>query len=328
MKKGVWSFLAFSLAVFLFPPGVWPQSAKEKEVRYPTRPIQLIIPYGAGGGTDINARLVANYWKKDLGQPLAVVNRPGAGGALGYREIAHAQADGYTLGVLSYPDSPVLLGAKGESIGFRNEDFIVLGTFTRTPDVLAVRKEGPFKTLPELVDYAKKNPKKISVAVPGDAHKLAVILMEQSLGIDLNPVMFKSGSEAMNTLMGGHVMAVVCASQFAVGSASKGILTLALTGEKRVDAFPDVPSFKELGHDVPIEMMRIFCLPKGVPAPIQQKLATTLAALDKDAEFVEKVKASGEVYGALFGADLEKYYRETNAKITKTVEKFKNQFAE
>ncbi len=204
----------------------------------------------------------------------------------------------------------------------------MIANYTRTPDVLAVRKEGPFKTLPEFVDYARKNPKKVSVAVPGDAHKLAVILIEQSLGIDLNPVMFKSGSEAMNTLMGGHVMAVVCASQFAVGSASKGVITLALTGEKRVDAFPQVPTFKDLGHDVPIEMMRIFSLPKGVPAPIMQKLATTLAALDKDPDFVEKVKASGEVYGALFGADLENYYRETNVKITKTVEKFKDQFAE
>lgn len=303
------------------------QNSQEKENSYPTRPIEVIIPYAAGGGTDINARLVASYWQKKLGQPVVIVNKTGGGGAIGDREIAHAKPDGYSLGCLSYPDSPVLVAAKGAEAGFKNEDYILLGDFTRTPDVLAVKKGGLFKTLQEFIDYAKKNPGKITVSVPGDAHKLAVMLIEEEYGIDLNPVMFKSGGEAMNNLLGGHVMATVCASQFALPSLDK-IEPLAITGEKRLDKIPKVPTFKELGHNIPIEMMRIFVAPQGVPEPILKKLRTTLMELGQNKEFIDKVNASGEVYGALFGSDLEKYYNDTNAKISSTVAKFKDQFAQ
>jgi tripartite-type tricarboxylate transporter receptor subunit TctC len=327
MKKMTLSFFLVScLFVVLFDGGGWSQ-AQQQDSAYPTKPVQVIVPYAAGGGTDINARLMAHYMKKNLGQPIAVVNRPGASGALGHREIAHTKPDGYTLGVLSYPDSAI--NPKGESAGFRNEDFVPLATFTRTPSVLAVQKDGPFKTIQEFTAYAKKNPGKITVAVGGQAHKLCVILIEQAMGIDLNPVMFKSGNEAMKTLMGGHTMAAIAASQYIAGDAeSKGVLALALTGEKRLATFPNVPTFKELGHEVPIEMMRIFCVPKDVSAAIQKKLLAALVELDKDQEFVGKVKAAGEIYNPLFGSNLENYYRKTNAVLSVTVEKFKEQFSE
>ena len=328
MKKMFSLFFVLSTVVVFSVTGVWSQSqSKDGKIAYPTKPIQLIVPYSAGGGTDITARLVANYLKPSLGKPIVVVNRPGAAGALGYREIAHVEPDGYTLGVLSYPDSTI--NPKGASAGFRNEDFSVLATFTRTPSVLAVQKDGRFKTFREFADYAKKNPGMISVAVGGQAHKLCVILIEQALGIKLNAVMFKSGNEAMNTLMGGHTMAAIAASSYVVGdTAGKGVIAVALTGEKRIDTFPNVPTFKELGYYVPIDMMRIICAPKGIPLAIHQKLSAALAELDKNREFVEKVKASGEIYDALFGPELEKYYQETNAKLSKTVEEFKDQFTE
>jgi tripartite-type tricarboxylate transporter receptor subunit TctC len=328
MKKTMrFSFLLLFAFLFHFS-FAFGQNTPKADDQYPSRPIQVIVPYGAGGGTDINARLVAEFWKKSLGQPIAIVNRPGAAGALGYREIAHAEKDGYNLGFLSYPDSPILVASKGQSIGFLNEDFIPIGTFTRSPLVLAVQKGGPIKTIDEFVEYAKKNPKKISVSIVGDAHKLAAVMIEQAMSIELNPVIFKSGAEAMNTLMGGHTLATLCASQFAIGAADKGILPIAITGRSQIDAFPGVKTFHEMGYDVPIEMMRIVCAPKGLPAPIVQKLASTISELKNDKEFIEKIKASGEVYGAVLPPELDQYYRETNAKIGKIVEKYKSIFVD
>lgn len=312
-------FLTF-LSIVVFVGEAFSQTAE-----YPTKPIQVIVPYAAGGGTDIIARLIAHYAKDSLGQPVAVVNRPGAAGALGHREIANAQPDGYTLGVLSYPDSAI--NPKGASAGFRNEDFIPLATFTRTPSVLAVQKNGPFKTFQEFVAYAKKNPDMVTVAVGGQAHLLCVILIEQAMGIDLNPVMFKGGSEAIKTLMGGHTMAAIAASMYIAKDAEgKGVLAIALTGDKRQESFPNVPTFKELGYDVPIDMMRILCVPKGVSPAIQQKILAAVAPLEKNQEFIDRVVGSGEIYSALFGKELQEYYRNACNVLSVTVEKFKDQF--
>ena len=328
MKKMLCSLFIMFVGISVFFGEAWSQNQpKTSAVQYPTKPIQVIVPYAAGGGTDIVARLIAHYLKDSLGQPMVIVNRPGAAGAIGHREIANAEPDGYTLGVLSYPDSAI--NPKGESSGFKNEDFVPLATFTRTSSVLAVQKDGPFKTISEFAAYAKKNPGALTVAVGGQAHLLCVILIEQAMGIDLNPVMFKGGSEAMKTLMGRHTMAAVAASQYIVEDAEgKGVLPIALTGEKRQDAFPNVPTFKELGFDVPIDMMRIFCAPKGVSPAIQQKLLVPLAELDKNKEFIEKVRGSGEFYSPLLGKELQEYYRKTNGVLSVTVEKFKDQFAQ
>lgn len=295
---------------------------------YPTRPISIIVPYGAGGGPDINARLVAAYWTKKLGQPIAIVNKAGAAGALGYREISHSQPDGYTLGAMQYPNSAVLVGVKGKDSGFANEDMVPLGTFTRTPDVFATRPGNPFKTFKEFIEHAKKNPGKVTVSVPGEAHLLAVVLMEQAFGVDVKPVMFKSGGEAFNTLLGGHVQTGMFLSQFAVTGRDKGIIPLALTGSTKMESLSDVPFFKDLGHDVPVDMVTLFCAPKGTPEPILKKLTTTLQELVKDPEFVEKMKGTGVGYAPLFGVEMQKYYKDTCESFGRVVEKNKDKFAQ
>jgi len=328
MKRVLYASFLASVSFLLFVGEAFIQTqSTAAAAEYPTKPIQVIVPYAAGGGTDIVARLIAHFAKDSLGQPIVIVNMPGAAGALGHREIANAEPDGYTLGMLSYPDSAI--NPKGASAGFRNEDFIPLATFTRTPSVLAVRKDGPFKNFQEFVAYAKKNPRKITVAVGGQAHLLCVILIEQAMGIDLNAVMFKGGSEAMKTLMGGHTMTAIAASQYIAKDAeAKGVLAVALTGDTHQEAFPGVPTFKELGLDVPIDMMRIFCVPKGVSPVIQQKLTTAVVKLDKNNDFIDKVKGSGEIYNPLFGKELQEYYRKSSSLLSVTVEKFKAKFEE
>jgi tripartite-type tricarboxylate transporter receptor subunit TctC len=302
--------------------------AAGEDIKYPVRPITMVVPYAAGGGTDINARLVASYMEKKLGQPIAVVNKTGGGGAIGTRQIALSDPDGYNLGIISYPDAPVISALRGKEAGFTNEDLVVLGTFTSSPNVLAIRKDGPYKTFDEFVAYAKKNPGKISVSVPSAAHKLGVLELEEALKIDLNPIMFKSGNEAMNNLLGGHVMATFCAVQFALPVHGKQIVVIASAGEKRIKKLSDVPTLKEKGINVVNLASRIICVPKGVPEAIRKKLVGVLEELRKDQELAAKVDGTGEVYDPKIGAELDKYYKATNEAIARAVEKNKKAFAE
>lgn len=300
--------------------------AAEKDVNYPVRPITMIVPYAAGGGTDINARLVASYLEKKLGQPVAVLNKTGGGGAIGTRQIALSEPDGYTLGVLSYPDAPVITALRGKDAGYTNEDFAVVGTFTSSPNVLAIRKDGPYKNFEEFVAYAKKNPGKVSVSIPSESHKLGVLELEEALKIDLNPVMFKSGNEAMNNLLGNHVMATFCAVQFALPVHGRDVIVIASAGEKRIPKLQDVPTLKEMGIDVVNTVSRIFCFPKGVPEPIRKKWGSVMLELSRDRDLSDKVNGTGEVYDAKVGDELEKYYKATNEAIAKAVEKNKKAF--
>jgi len=301
--------------------------AQGKEVKFPTKPITLVVPYSVGGGTDVQARLLASFWEKKLGQPVSVENKTGGGGAIGHREVRYAKPDGYKVLCSMFPDSSVQVAIKGKELGFSNEDFIVMATFTSTPGALTVGKDSPFKTFKDFVDYAKKNPKKLTVSVSSQTWLLHIFDIEDELGIELNPIMFKGGGEAINALLGGHVMATMSGGHFVIPGPEKGMVPLAITGgKKRFDKWPSTPLMKEMGYSISYEMRRIFCVPQGTPEPVVKKLTTTLMELDKDSGFIEKLKGMGEIHDSSFGAELEKYYKEMCAKIAKRVEKRKSDF--
>ena len=313
----------------LIPVSGFAQGKGEKEIKFPTKPVTLVIPYSVGGGTDVQARLLAAFWEKKLGQPVVVENKTGGGGAIAHREISHSKPDGYKVLCSMFPDNAVQVAVKGPEVGFANEDFLVLATYTSTPGALAVRKDSPFKTLKDFIDFAKKNPKKLTVSVSSQTWLLHIFDIEDGFGMDLNPIMFKGGGEAINALLGGHVMATMSGGHFVLPGPEKGLVPLAITGgKKRFDKWPDTPLMKELGHDISYEMRRIYCVRKGTPEPIVSKLLATLMELDKDPSFVDKIKGMGEIYEASFGPELERYYKEMCVKITQRVEKRKKDFLE
>jgi tripartite-type tricarboxylate transporter receptor subunit TctC len=315
-----------ALAAFLvFLTGEQAQAKDE----YPTKPITLVIPYSVGGGTDVQARLVNSFLEKKLGTPVVVENKAGGGGAIAHREVAHASSDGYKVLVTMFPDNAVQVAVKGKELGFSNEDFEVLATYTSTPGALAVKPDSPFKTMDSFVDYAKKNPGKLTVSVSSQTWLLHVFDIEEAFGIDLNPIMFKGGGDAVNALLGGHVMATMSGGHFVVPGPEKGFLPLVITGgTKRFEKWPNTPLMKELGKDVSYEMRRIFCVRKGTPEPIVKKLLDTFVEIGKDPEFIEKLKGMGEIYEPSYGKELQRYYAENCEKITKRVEKRKADFQE
>lgn len=309
-----------------FSPGLGTLFAQSKDSDFPNRPISVIVPYGPGGGPDIAARLITNYWKKTIGQPVAVVNKPGANGSLGLREISHSKPDGYTLGCMAFPNSPVIVAQKGRDAGFTNDDFIMIGNFALVPDTLSVKNDGPFKNFSEFVDYAKKNPKKISVSIAGPRQMLQLVLIEMHWGIELNPVWFKSGGEVINNLMGGHVLAACGPSQFAISSQEKGVTAIAITGSQRYSKLPNTPTYKELGYEITISMYNPIVAPKGTPDAILRKLTDTLKALENDADFKDKVIASGAIYHPIFPPELTTFYNNTCNTITSIIDKNRSKF--
>ncbi len=299
-----------------------------KDIDFPKRPITMVVPFSAGGATDIQARLVAGYWKKVLGQPIAVENKPGGGGAIGLREVLRARADGYTIGCGMFPDSIIQVALKGTEAGFRNEDFLLLGSYSNNPGALMVMKNGPFKTIKDFIAYAKAHPGKLTVSISSPTWMLHLIEFEDKAGIHLNSIMFKGGGEQINALLGGHVMASMGGSHFAVTGRDKGIVALAVTSQRRIEGLPETPTMKQSGYDIAYDVRRFFFVPAATPKPVVEKLTATLRELDKDKEFAAKVKASGEEYDPLLGQDLEKYYRGMIVRITDKVKKDVKRFSE
>lgn len=170
---------------------------------FPTRPITVVVPFSAGGSTDIQARLVSSFWQKHLGQPIGVENKPGGGGAIGIREVLRAKPDGHTIGCGMFPDSIIQVALKGEETGFKNEDLRLLGSFSNNPGAMMVMKDGPFKKFGDFVDYAKKNPGKLTVSISSPTWMLHLIELEDAFGIKINAIMFKGGAEQVNALLGG-----------------------------------------------------------------------------------------------------------------------------
>ncbi len=311
---------------FLGPQAVFGQG---KEIRFPTKPITMVVPYSVGGGTDVQARLVASFLEKKLGQPVVVENKAGGGGAIGHREVKMAKPDGYKILCSMFPDSAVMVALKGNALGFGNEDFIVMAAYSSTPGALAVSKDSPLKTMQDFVEYAKKNPKKLTVAHSGHPWMLQIFDIESAFQISLNPVMFKGGGEAVNAVLGGHVMANMSGGHFVIPGPEKGLRPLVITGgTKRFEKWPDTPLMKELGYDVSYEMRRMYCAPKGTPDAVVKKLTAAFMELDKDPDFVNRMKGMGELYEASFGAELQKYYDENCRKIVPRVEKRKQDFVD
>ncbi len=307
----------------------FPIIAQAQEVKFPIKPITLVIPYSVGGGTDVQARLVAPFWEKRLGQPIVVENKAGGAGAIAHREVSHGKPDGYTVLCSMFPDNPILVALKGKELGFANEDFVVLGSHASTPGALSVRQDSPFKTIQDFVEYAKKNPGKATVSLASPTWQLHLFDLEDEFKIDLNPIMFKGGGEVLNAVRGGHVMALMGGGHFVIPGPETGLRPLVVTGgTKRFEKWPDVPSMTELGYEMSYELRRIFCVRKGTPEPIVKKLTEALMDVGKDPEFITKLKGMGEIYEPSYGNELQKYYEEMCQKIATKVEKRKAEFGD
>ena len=274
---------------------------------WPEKPIDLIVAYSAGGGTDVTARTLQPMLEAALGQSVVVVNRPGAGGEVGHAAIASAKPDGYTIGILNLP--PMLTIPITRDAAFTADDFIPVAGLVRDPSALSVHANSPFRTLDELVAFAKENPGAVTVGTTGvgtDDH-LAMRYFADAAGIELTHVPFAGGGPARTALIGGHVSAAALNLGEAAPAAKEGRVRILTQFSDTVSEFaPDVPTAMSLGYDVRMLSERGIGMPAGVDPAIVEKLAAAIAEVTADAEFgkrnadrfTEVVYKSTEDFGA------------------------------
>ena len=283
---------------------------------YPEKPVHIIVPSEAGGGTDTMARLLAKFGEKYLGAPMVVDDMPGAGGQIGFQAIANAKKDGYTFGCLYTPHLTAHISAKRAK--YKLTDFEYVGNLVTDPGVIVVPGHSPIKDLKGLAEYVKANENcTASTSGPGGDDDFARIATEKALGIKLRPVPSKGSSAAKANVMGGHVtVGFMNVSQVEAQVRSGEIRCLAVMAHKRSDMMPDVPCVDELGYpDVVSDSSRGFAAPAGVDAEALAKIRDMFTKTIADPEFQEAAKGTlliNEMNADEYKAYLEKLQEATD----------------
>lgn len=286
--------LAFTAALALAAPML--TSAQEP---YPSKPINLIVPFPPGGQADLSARPIAAAMSHILGQPVVVINRPGAAGAIGHRAVASAEPDGYTILVtlVSVQALPMVDELFGRKPSYTMNQLAPLALLVADPPILVVGADKPWKSLKELVDDARKRPDDIVYShsgLYGPSH-LPMEMFLHAAGIKMRGLPAVGGGPTMALVLGGSAAMWASPPAMAVSQVSANKLRpLASFGTKRHPAFPDVPTLKELGYDIEYYVWSGMFAPHGTPEPIMKRLRDTIRKSVESAEFknaMEKLKS-------------------------------------
>ena len=311
---------AASGATALAGPGLtdaWAQN-------FPRKAIQLVVSFPAGGSTDIGARIVAAAAEKELGQPVVVVNKVGAGGQIGFTETARARPDGYTLVFINLPAvNTIVLDPERKAV-FGVDAFIPVINQVLDPGMIWVRNESPFKTFADLIEAAKKAPGKISVCTTGilsDDH-LAILMTHEAAKVEFRIVHFDGGAQQVTGVLGGHVDVAFDNVGGVFKRVQSGELrALAVTDHERSKFLPNVPTTKELGYPTIISSStRGIAVQKGTPADIIKVLEAALQKAMANPDHVKKMDEVGLALKPMVGAEYAKYYADTHAQAKKYTE--------
>jgi tripartite-type tricarboxylate transporter receptor subunit TctC len=258
---------------------------------YPTRPVSMVVAFPPGGVADITARPVAAALERILKQPVVVVNKAGAAGAVGYQTAASSKPDGYTvlMALVSVSVLPEVDKLFGRPPNYTRDQFTGIARINADPSMLVVRADAPWKTLKELVDDAKKRPGEIvftSSGLYGAAH-IPMEMFMLAAGIKMRHLPTTGGGPMMNAMLGGHAQAVMTPVSLAAALVKAGKLRLlAHTGTAPVAAYPEVPSFKSLGYDVEYTAWAGLVAPKNTPPHVIKTLRDATRQAVKEPEVV------------------------------------------
>lgn len=255
--------LLTAAAACLLPGAVLAQGSN-----YPTRPIELIVPAGAGGGTDVLARAFAEAAKKHLPQPITVINRPGASGMIGHGEMINARPDGYKLAIV-FAEIVIVPHLGLSKLSY--EDFTPIARLNADPAAITVKADAPWNTIEEFLAASRAKPGEIKMgnAGPGSIWHLAHAALEDKVGVKYNPIPFGGAAPAVLALLGGHVDAVaVSPGEVSTHVASGKLKTLTVMADRRLKGFDAVPTLKERGIDLSIGTWRGLAAPKATPPEV------------------------------------------------------------
>lgn len=265
--------------------GILPVAAVQAQAAYPSKPITIIVPYGPGGTTDVVGRALGESLGRQLKQPVVIENKPGAAGSMGVVDMMNTKPDGYrlTLAPVGIFRQPYLQKTRYDPI----RDLTYISSIWTYDFMVTVGADSPFKTINELVDYAKKNPGAIEYGTPGrfTGNQVVLAKLGKDKGINFVHVPYKGDSEAIAALLGGHTQVAVVTNSVLPFMQSGKVRVLASAADVRPEAFSQVPTMKEAGYDVVVPSPLGLAGPKDMPQDIVNTLDKAVNAAMADPAF-------------------------------------------
>lgn len=289
--------------------------------KYPETEIRNIVPFSAGGTTDVNQRIIESLWKEHFPENMVIEYKPGAGGEVGFTELAKSQPDGYTMGSINTPH--IILQPLGRNTEFEHDSFDILARLVHDPQVLAVKAGNDIKTLDQFVKKLKEKPGSLSVGLTGTltGDHLTTLKFMEAAGVKVTLVPLAGSADQVKQLLGGHIDAIMGN----VGDVTKDIeqyKVLAIATEERHEWLPDVPTFKEQGIDLVAAIDRGLAVPKGTPKEIKEKLFNALKEINNLPEYKKKMKKAGLVQGFMPGEEWAELISKQKAEAEEILKKY------
>lgn len=280
--------LFFLVSIFLISSIFFVSLAK-----YPEKPLELIVAFSAGGSTDIMARLIAEGLEKELGQKVAVINKPGAGGEIGFTALAKAKADGYTIGAVNLPTLITITYLRPNTVKYSVDDFEKIANIVLDPATFTVNADSPFQTLTDLIEYANEHPGAVTIGSSGvgTSGHMNILYFDSIMNLKTTAVPFEGDAPVRAALLGNHIMAsAIKISEASVYLEEGSMRTLGVMAAERLPDYPDIPTFKEQGVDMVSASARGIATPKGVPKDIIEILSKAIEKVVNSDEFIKKAK--------------------------------------
>ncbi len=275
---------------------------------WPNQPVKIIVPWAAGGTVDMGGRLIGQKLADLTGQPFVVENKPGGSSTIGMAQLVKSPADGHTL--IAFESSYAMLPALFSKLSFDHaNDLAPVGTIFQTPMVLVVPASSQFKTAGELIEYARKNPGKLNFGSGGigSTPHLSTEMLQKEAGITMTHIPYKGAGEALTALIGGNVDLLITAAPTAMTQTKGGrARALAVTGAKRSTAFPDTPTFVEMGYpNYTVANWYGLAAPKGTPRDVTDRIYAQVVKALADPAVKERLAQTGaeplDMNGEAFG---------------------------
>lgn len=306
-------------------PVAQPTAAPAPKVSFPEkgRAVTIVVPWAAGGGADITGRVVATLLEKELGIPVQVVNKAGAASQIGATEIANAKPDGYTLGLTVLPGTITVYLEPERKAVFNRKSFVPVAQHTVDPIVIGVPTSSPFKTLKDLVDYAKANPMKLKAGTGGilSVPHLAELQLQKEAGIKFTIVHFTGGADQLTNMMGGHTDMIFDFPIVIMPQAKAGkIRPLAVMDKKESKFLPGVKTLESMGYKGYSFTSRVYTLPAGTPMDIANLCSDAFKKIMATEEHNKKMDELGTESRHMGPAEAAAYWEQLEKEIAPLME--------
>ncbi|MEM1265212.1 MAG: tripartite tricarboxylate transporter substrate binding protein [Pseudomonadota bacterium] len=277
---------------------------------FPTSAVDYIIPFGPGGESDVTARFQQPFFSELFGEEMVVSYKPGGGGAVGWSQLNGMASDGSTIMGINLPH--IVIKPKQGNVGFETEDIAAVYMFHYTPDAIVVTADSEFQTLDDLISFAKDNPRAVTLSGSGKgtANHLAQVMFDEMAGIETTYVSFQGTGASTTANLGKQVTGQW--GYTTVGAAQGDqVRMLAVAMEERHPAFPDVPTFRELGFDMVSGAYRGIAVPMGASEELKQKVSDAIAAINADEAFQQQMLDGGfALVDVAYGAEMDAFLAE------------------